>query len=140
MKKCFECLIEKPLDDFYKHGAMNGGRIGKCKECTKAAVRRRYEAKREQIREYERARFKTAHRKAKCIEYQRNRREREPEKNLARQRLGYAVRTGKVVKKPCELCGDPKVQAHHTDYSKPLNVQWLCFTCHRVHGHGQMVG
>jgi hypothetical protein len=26
---------------------------------------------------------------------------------------------------PCKVCGD-KAQAHHHDYSKPLEVEWLC--------------
>lgn len=29
-------------------------------------------------------------------------------------------------KLPCELCGDLKAEAHHDDYSKALNIMWLC--------------
>ena len=35
-KRCFKCLEIKSADDFYKHAAMGDGRLGKCKECTKA--------------------------------------------------------------------------------------------------------
>lgn len=38
-------------------------------------------------------------------------------------------------KKPCEACGNPKSQAHHHDYSKPLEVTWLCSTHHAEHHH-----
>lgn len=41
----------------------------------------------------------------------------------------YKVR-GKIPRKPCEKCGDPKSQMHHHDYGRPLDVQWLCKTCH----------
>lgn len=140
MKKCFKCQIEKPLAEFYAHSQMADGHLGKCKECTKRDSKRRYMTKREDIRNYEKARFRTTHRKAKVLEYQRTRRARDPEKNRARQLVNDAVRSGKVTKTACEMCSNPKVQAHHTDYSKPLDVQWLCFRCHRVHGHGQMVG
>jgi hypothetical protein len=35
------------------------------------------------------------------------------------------------LRQPCEKCGYHKSQAHHHDYSKPLDVNWLCFACHR---------
>ena len=41
-----------------------------------------------------------------------------------------ALRNGTLVKSPCEMCGNEKVQAHHCDYSKPLEVMWLCKRCH----------
>jgi hypothetical protein len=55
-----------------------------------------------------------------------------PEKAKARDELQRAVRAGKVTKGPCEVCGTTQnVQGHHPDYTKPLEVQWLCTTHHR---------
>ncbi len=34
-KKCFKCGISQPLESFYRHRAMRGGRLNKCKTCTK---------------------------------------------------------------------------------------------------------
>ena len=44
----------------------------------------------------------------------------------ARSYLKVYLKRGKVKKKPCEICGALDVQAHHRDYSKPLDVRWLC--------------
>lgn len=39
--------------------------------------------------------------------------------------LRREVKRGHITKKPCEVCG-AKAEAHHHDYSKPLDVVWLC--------------
>ncbi len=135
MKVCFKCDKEKPVEEFYKHERMPDGYLGKCKECTKSDVRKNYSDKREQYAEYERERFKRPERKAKAIEYQRQRREKNPEKYKATTAVGNAIRDGRLKKQPCEVCGTGKVQAHHDDYEKPLDVRWLCRKHHlQVHG------
>lgn len=50
----------------------------------------------------------------------------------ARIILNHAVRAGKILRKPCELCGK-KAEAHHDNYYKPLEVRWFCFKHHRKH-------
>lgn len=135
-KRCFKCEKTLPLSEFYTHWNMTDGRLGKCKECTKDDVRSRYIELGGRA-EYEKARQRTPQRRTKKLEYQRRARARHPERNRARAKVGYAVRTGKIAKKPCEGCGSPVVQAHHEDYSKPLDVKWLCFKCHREGEHGQ---
>lgn len=47
-----------------------------------------------------------------------------------RHLTGAAIKLGLLVRQPCEVCGVTKVQAHHTDYNKPLEVQWLCAAHH----------
>lgn len=42
----------------------------------------------------------------------------------------HYLRRGEIARAPCEKCGDEKSQAHHEDYSKPKEVQWLCRICH----------
>lgn len=52
-----------------------------------------------------------------------------------RRIFARAVHSGKV-KKPdsCEVCGRQPgkvhLHGHHTDYSRPLEVRWLCRGCH----------
>lgn len=52
------------------------------------------------------------------------------QKIKARKACRGAVANGKLARQPCEVCGDEKAQAHHDDYSKPLDVRWLCRAHH----------
>jgi hypothetical protein len=57
-----------------------------------------------------------------------------PEAHAAHTALATAVRAGRIKSEPCALCESTPTQAHHADYSKPLEVTWLCQTCHqRLH-------
>lgn len=53
-------------------------------------------------------------------------------KQKARLAVYYAVRKGKIVKpKECSQCHKPKkIEGHHVDYLKPLEVIWTCKQCH----------
>lgn len=136
MKPCYKCLAWKPIEEFYPHKAMSDGHLNQCKECSKKSTSEHYWTHREQHVAYEKEREQTPERHQAKVEYQRKYRVRNREKNLARQRVRYAVRTGRLKRQPCEVCGG-KAQAHHTDYSKPLDVRWLCFQHHRAE-HGQV--
>ncbi len=140
-KKCFKCHKIKPLRLYYRHKRMADSHLNKCKKCTKKDVQDRYNdpIARQRIREYERKRFKDPRRKQKMMEYARKRDFRHPGKLKARSRLGDAIKTGRIIRKPCEVCGDIKSQGHHTDYRKYRDVKWLCFKHHRI-THKQIVG
>lgn len=56
-------------------------------------------------------------------------------KRAARNALKYAVRKGVLIRKPCEVCGNVKSEGHHEDYSKPLEVRWLCSIHHHEIHH-----
>lgn len=114
---------------------MADGYLNKCKTCTKIDVKTNYNKNFVKRRNYEKKRFKQAERKLLVSSYQNKYRKVHPEKYKARNTLNNALRDGKVFKKHC-LCGSEKVQAHHADYSKPLEVTWVCFACHRLL-HGQ---
>ena len=55
-----------------------------------------------------------------------------PEKSLAQDKLNIAVKGGKIIRpEKCQVCKlKTKVHGHHIDYSKPLEVIWLCPKCH----------
>lgn len=48
------------------------------------------------------------------------------DKHVCRLVLYNAMRAGKIIRMPCVICGEVKSEAHHEDYSKPLEVIWLC--------------
>lgn len=138
LKRCFKCLQEKDLSAFYKHPQMADGRLSKCIECTKADVRRNYRSNRDHYVSYYKARQQTPARKAFNQASNRRRRAAAPEKYKARGAVARAIRNGTLVRQPCARCGATSdVQAHHHDYSKPLDIEWLCRTCHFAeHGIG----
>ena len=53
-------------------------------------------------------------------------------KHEARWQANHALRSGRIKKMPCIKCGSIKSEMHHPDYFKPLEVIWLCRTCHRA--------
>jgi hypothetical protein len=47
----------------------------------------------------------------------------------ARSYAGTYLRRGKLQRSVCEGCG-AVAEMHHDDYDKPLEVRWLCRSCH----------
>lgn len=140
MKTCFKCGRVLELDQFYKHPQMSDGHLNKCKSCTKQdmAVDRVLNPEKHAARD--KARLNKPKRRADKRRYEVLHRQRHPEKYAARTAVGNALRDGKLIKPgECQKCGRPgKVEAHHYDYLRPLDVEWLCFSCHRTHEHGQI--
>lgn len=141
-KRCFKCGETKPLGEFYAHPKMADGHLNKCKECAKRDSRSRDN---EKVRAYERERWDRPERRAQVYAslanakrrdpkrfamYQRDYNARHPERKKARGMVRKALLSGKLEHKPCEGCGRFNSHAHHDDYSKPLEVRWLCSTCH----------
>lgn len=121
---------------------MTDGRVNACKECQKKAYSERRNRHIDEFREKDRLRGMLPHRVAARAEYQKSHKplvnqikynwiKRNPEKRAAHKAVHNAIRRGDLVRLPCVVCGDPKSQAHHSDYEKPLEVTWRC----RKHHH-----
>jgi hypothetical protein len=139
MKECFKCHIVKPLSEYYKHPGTTDGHLGKCKTCTKTDVHKHRDENLEKIQAYDRKRgnrqgpeywtseaYKVSHTKAV-----RNYRKKNPNRLVAYNAVSEALELGDLVKKACEVCGAEKSEAHHEDYDKPLEVNWLCDRHHK---------
>jgi hypothetical protein len=114
-----------------------------------ARIRRSDPVKREKLRAYQRVWSKSPNarrarrrkfrryvsddkNRLKVNKYVRAYRKRFNGKARAHDRTKIAIEKGILIKEPCEICGESRVDAHHEDYSRPLEVRWLC----KIH-HGE---
>lgn len=144
-KCCLSCNQIKQIVDFYKHPGMADGHLNKCSECCKRDVKKHREENLEYYKNYDRKRNslphriearniyqktiqgKNAGRKAK-IKWKMNNLDR----RAAHVIFGNAIKKGQIIKKPCEICGSVyRIHGHHDDYTKPLEVKWLCSKHHK---------
>ena len=145
MKTCFKCGISKEADAFYPHPAMSSGTLNKCKDCTKSDAAERYllvrlnpvwlakerarcRAKQERYRKAGLAKPTSPATRSKWAETNKH-------KIMAQRKVQQARRSGKLFQPDkCSNCGKTGcgLEAHHPDYMRPLNVQWLCTTCHGI--------
>lgn len=61
-------------------------------------------------------------------------RRQNPEKVAAHKIVAAALKGGHIINPgQCSACGKISnyLDAHHDDYTKPLNITWLCISCHR---------
>lgn len=145
MKTCFKCNIEKPLTEYYKHKAMSDGYLNKCKECTKKDNLDHRNKNIEKVRAYDRNRPNKSDRAKKSLIYHKTEkgkkvrflatkkyRDSNPHRYIANTAVSNAIRDGRLARpRCCEICHiECKPHGHHDDYSKPLDVRWLCVDCH----------
>lgn len=128
-KKCTKCGEQKLRSGFSRHFASADGRRGECKECRKIYLRQ-YRANNLE-RALEAQREWRAQNPDRVSEHRRAQEARNPKRRTVYNTLDYALRSGKIKKGPCEVCGDGDVHGHHDDYTKPLKVRWLCSKHHR---------
>lgn len=118
MKTCKQCAAEKQIERFSSFTGANGRTYlrGSCKECRLRAntgLRRNWRAE----------------------NYERNAMAHRAQESVAR-----AIRNGSLVRPAsCEECGQvsPRIHAAHRDYSRRLDVRWLCVSCHNRWDHAQ---
>lgn len=146
MKKlCTKCLTMKLVKNFYKHA--RDTYQSWCKTCCyKYKVEYRLKNK-EALKEYKRK--WRASNKDRLKQYDSGCTARYqktyPNRIKANNKLNYAVKTGKLSPpKDCETTGcsnNSGLIAHHNDYSRPLDVQWLCHSCHGlIHSKRKGIG
>ena len=140
-KQCKSCEEWKLISLFVKDRNTLSGYGSRCKECVNAQKR----MKRKMFTRKDKDKEALAQRV-----YLENNREKVRERKRTREAAsGYAVkpythkvaagvtlrrnvRMGRIVKpEKCESCGSKeRLHGHHSDYSKPLSVEWLCSICH----------
>lgn len=84
-------------------------------------------------------RYKAKHRDSNGGAYglRRQWKARNPEKVRAHDAVRYGIKRGKIIRRPCERCGLSDSLAHHDDYTRPLDVTWLC-RLHHAERHREL--
>jgi hypothetical protein len=128
---CCGCKAELPLAAFWQRGDRPGTTYSNCRDCALASNARAYRADIDRSRAQRRAylaKDPNASQRA-MANAQRN-----PAKRAAQVAVYQAVRRGELVRPPvCSRCPEThRIEGHHDDYAKPLDVIWLCTACHRV--------
>lgn len=157
-KACRKCGQVKPLPEFVCDRRSSDGRAARCKACRLADKRAWTVANPEARKRHNRA-YYSRHREQ--INAQRGRWSREispqarerkrvrdrewkranREKTRAHVAVAQAIQRHELIRPvfcaECrKTCRHSEIQAHHKDYSKPLDVIWLCGSCHRArHPH-----
>lgn len=139
LKQCTKCKQVKSLDQFYRDPRYANKLKAACKVCctiqgqawqrkhpesNRMAVKRWQERNVEYRRAYQR-KYSKEHRET-VLAKERRHAILHPEKVQARSAARHSARNKKIERQPCVICGATNVEAHHEDYSKPLNVIWLC--------------
>ena len=139
MKRCTKCGQEKPEAEFYRHhkGISNSLRPS-CKVCCIGQSVAYTSEHREKLVAKNKAKNKVWSRTEKGRKSTRTSRHkyhadsRRAHEIKAQKAVGRALKTGRMVRLPCVICGDSKSQGHHEDYDKPLEVVWLCQKHHKA--------
>ncbi len=131
-KRCPHCNTVKPRSEFHRNKAQPDGLQCWCKPCLDECKREWCCRNAVAMREIGRRHYKrhAEEIRAKKVLYSRE----NPDKVAARMAIKNALRRGDIEREPCEECGQPDAHAHHDDYSRHMDVRWLCPTHHnRLH-------
>ena len=140
-KKCSKCGEVKLLEEFHRKSQSSDGRSSHCKACRAKHYAGSDDVQARRVKYYKENSDKMRVRKVrqrkenpeKTREDDARYRGRYPERVKARKAVYHAMRAGWLVKpKVCSMCPVGEPEAHHKDYSRPLDIVWLCKECHVV--------
>lgn len=141
MKTCKKCHEEKELSEFHKNKPSKDGHINKCRSCVKPYNAKYREDNSKLIAEYSklphilairRAYKKTEAGKRSQHISSKKTHARYPNSVNAQNKFNRAIFSGKIIRptfcEGCDIICNP--DGHHDDYNRPLDIRWLCKTCH----------
>lgn len=134
-KKCTTCKEIKPVTDFYKDIRRADGLKSQCKKCHSitSVLSRDKERHRTRNREWMRKSKYHTREEVRERDMLRSRARGKSLEVRARALANRAIELGFLVRpERCPECGTDErtIHAHHEDYTRPLNVMWLCSECH----------
>ncbi|KKL77017.1 hypothetical protein LCGC14_2039150, partial [marine sediment metagenome] len=121
---------EKESSKFSKCLQRKDGLQDQCKECRQEYQRNYRQTK--QGKEANQRYGKTNKGREALKRHEQKQHQPYPEKLKAHYILNNAIRGGEIARPfICESCFNERfTDGHHEDYSKPLDVEWLCKKCH----------
>ena len=120
-KRCSNCKDYFRLNKFPLDKGKHDGRSCYCAKCHRE-LRRGYYKRDKLAGKTKRSNTKNAKRYAK----------RHPKKVWVHRFTRCAVKLNIIKRQPCLVCFNPKSEAHHWNYDKPLDVIWLCRQHHFI--------
>lgn len=133
---CMKCNVTKPINLFYNCNIRKRTNTGECKSCAKTRIRA------SQKQPHRLAYYASAEGKQAAVNNFNNYVAKYPNRYAVRRETSNAIQRGYLVRAlTCECCDKAgKIEAHHDDYNKALDVRWLCTTCHNHwHNHNTPV-
>lgn len=132
---CHKCKRDLPEDSFNWSNKKQRIRQTICRECFSRYNRERYQRNKKSIRA-QIYKYRTEN-PTKVLTSRLRTCERNPTHYNANKALDQALIAGKIQRPDhCSICGcssdEHRIEAHHEDYSKPLDVVWCCTPCHRA--------
>jgi hypothetical protein len=121
MKICGCCGARKIGSAFHPHPCTADGLATDCKQCSTKHVMAWNSSNQDNVKKHHRNWCRSEQGRAKLKELA----NRYPECQSARVITKMAMQSGRLKPQPCMICG-AKSEAHHPDYSRPLDVVWLC--------------
>lgn len=131
MKRCCVCKELKTLLDFYRNGDRLDGHQNACKECQDRKYKQRWYGNVEDSRRCQRERMRRMRQNVLLRIREKDYQKRHLTPDMIRAH--HANRKFKIKPLNCTDCGKETsdLERHHEDYTKPLEVVWLCSPCHR---------
>jgi hypothetical protein len=143
-KVCRICCERKPLTEFGPQKREKDGLTSECRACCRE-IQKRWRIKQgerlvERKRQYRKLNPEKCLQKLTAEQAARYRFQKaqwcrdNPEKTKAHRLVKTALRRGVLIRPAkCGKCGaGGRIEASHDDYSRPLDIEWLCCSCHKI--------
>ena len=147
-KQCSKCKERKALSEFHIDKKNKDGLHCWCKVCRSACSKKYYEEKEEKLRINTRIYYKKHSKESNArnrdyyrrtqkdrLDYRKKYYKKHLKKEVANHIVSRAIESGILIRpNKCSKCNcECKPDGHHEDYDKPLEVIWLCKSCHKKH-------
>lgn len=133
-KFCWKCKLERPIECFAKDKSRKDGLNSRCRSCQKGQWERFYDENKGTLSSKRKPAKKTEKWRAKMRRAARRRYEKFPKQIKAKRSVQTAIENGTLVRGECEWSSgecNGRIEGHHCDYNKPLEVMWLCIFHHK---------